>query len=110
MGASTPRRPPRGPRRPPRGPRRPPRGPRRPPVSGSGISSIADAVFDKKFGIDKSSGGIGPRRDPYTPGEGRGGDGGKKFSEFLALMNRDRGRRRGGRRRNRTLRGVRRRR
>ena len=105
MGASTPRRPPRGPSRPPRGPR----GPRRPPVSGSGISSIADAVFDKKFGIDKSSGGIGPRRDPYAPGEGRGGDGGKKFSEFLALMNRDRGRR-GGRRRNRTLRGVRRRR
>ena len=103
MGASTPR-------RPPRGPRRPPRGPRRPPVFGSGISSIADAVFDKKFGIDKSSGGIGPRRDPYTPGEGRGGDGGKKFSEFLALMNRDRGRRGGRRRRNRTLRGVRRRR
>ena len=89
----------RGPRRdPPRGPRGP-RGPRKP--SGF-MQGIADKIFEiaskgatgsgtgflgvkPDMGVTTEAetfapptGGRGPRRDPYTPGEGRGGEGGSR--------------------------------
>ena len=97
MGASTPRRPPRGPRG-PKGPGRPMPG----GFFGGSLGGIVNAAYDKKFGKDKSSGadifGGGMRGGP-APIKKKS-EGGKKFAEFLSMMQKSKGRR-GGRRRRR---------
>ena len=73
------------------GARRPPKGPRG-PMPGTGFGGMfgpLKQVIEQRAEETGNKGGIGggpkgPRKDGYTPGEGRGGK--DKFAEFLNKM------------------------